>query len=101
MTKKVISIVSVLKPVDDTRNYEKIATSIGNTNKYDINIIGFTSKNAKPHDSIIFHSLGTFPRLSWSRVYAPFKVYKYYLKVKPDAIFNNGQLRFFQKNKRL
>ena len=47
MTKKVIAIISVLKPVDDTRNYEKVAASISNTNKYDINIIGF-SANKKP-----------------------------------------------------
>lgn len=54
MTKKVIAVISVLKPVDDTRNFEKVARSVGNTNKYDINIIGFTQKIFLQHQTYIF-----------------------------------------------
>jgi hypothetical protein len=34
-------LTSILKPVDDTRMFEKFGVSLGQTNKYDVNIIGF------------------------------------------------------------
>lgn len=89
MEKTKVVIASVLKPIDDTRMYEKFGLSMAKTNKYDINIIGFASKNIKPHDSMAFHSLGTFPRLSWARLTAPFKVYRKYIKVTPHIIIVN------------
>ena len=89
MEKTKVVIASVLKPIDDTRMYEKFGLSMAKTNKYDTNIIGFASKNVKPHDSLTFHPLGTFPRLSWARLWAPWKVYRIYLQVKPQLIIAN------------
>ena len=86
MTKKVVAIVSVLKPVDDTRNYEKIALSLGNTNKYAINIIGFWSKNIPAHPGITFYPLFRFGRTGLGRLTAPFKILKFLFKVKPELI---------------
>lgn len=90
MEKTKVVIASILKPIDDTRMFEKFGLSLAKTNKYEVNIIGFASKNVKPHDSIKFHSLGYFSRLSWTRFQARFKVYKTYLKVKPHIIIVNS-----------
>lgn len=84
--KKKIVLASVLKPVDDTRMYEKFGISLSQTNKYDINIIGFSSKNILTYQSISFHPLFNFKRLSYKRITASWKYYKKLLKVKPDII---------------
>lgn len=89
MQKTKVVIASVLKPIDDTRMYEKFGLSMAKTSKYDVNIIGFASKNIKAHDSVTFHSLGTFPRMSWTRLFAPFKIFRLYIKVKPAIIIAN------------
>ncbi len=89
MQKTKVVIASVLKPIDDTRMYEKFGLSMAKTSKYDVNIIGFASKNVKAHDSITFHSLGSFPRMSWTRLFAPFRVFRALLKVKPQILIAN------------
>ena len=89
MEKTKVVIASILKPIDDTRMYEKFGLSMAKTNKYDINIIGFTSKNVKPYDSIEFHPLGQFSRISWKRFFAPLKVFKILVKVKPQLVICN------------
>lgn len=86
MTKKVIAIISVLKPVDDTRNYEKVARSIGNTNKYEINIIGFSAKKIPADPNISFHPVFNFRRTSLKRILAPYAVFSKLLKLKPELI---------------
>lgn len=86
MSKKVIVILSVLKPVDDTRNFEKIATSISNTNKYDINIIGFCTKIIPTKTNITFHPIFKFGRLSIKRLLAPVKTFQFLVKLKPQLV---------------
>ena len=89
MEKTKVVIASVLKPIDDTRMFEKFGLSMAKTNKYAINIIGFASKNVRSHEGIQFHDLGNFPRLSWARYRAKWKVYRQYLKVRPHIIIVN------------
>lgn len=86
MSKKVIAILSVLKPVNDTRNLEKIAASLGNTNKYEINIIGFSAKNLPDVQNITFYPIFNFQRLSSRRLFAPFKALKKLIQLKPELI---------------
>ena len=86
MTKQVIAIISVLKPVDDTRNYEKVGRSLSNTNKYEINIIGFSGKNIPLEQNITFYPIFNFHRTSPRRFLAPNKTLKLLLKVKPELI---------------
>ncbi len=45
MKKTKVVIVSLLKPIDDSRMYEKFGLTLEQANEYEINIIGFTSKN--------------------------------------------------------
>lgn len=89
MKRTKVVIASILKPIDDTRMLEKFGLSMAETNKYDINIIGFESKNTPSHERIHFHPIKSFPRLSWARLRAPWKVYKSLIKVKPEVIIVN------------
>lgn len=86
MKKAKIVIASVLKPVDDTRLFEKFGISLSQTNKYDVNIIGFCSKKTIFHPKITFHPIFNFKRNSIKRLFASWKYYKILLKVKPDII---------------
>ncbi len=89
MKKTKVVIASLLKPIDDTRMYEKFGLSMAETNKYDINIIGFDSKNVRTHEGITFHPHGPFGRLSFQRLIHPFKVFKKYIQLKPEIIIAN------------
>lgn len=89
MKKTKVVIASVLKPIDDTRMFEKLGLSMAKTNKYEVNIIGFTSKNTVNHESINFEAHGPFNRTSWARLQCKWKVYRNYLKVKPKIIICN------------
>ena len=89
MEKTKVVIASVLKPVDDTRMLEKFGLSLAETNKYDINIIGFESKNTPVFNNIQFFPIERFSRLSWQRLRAPWKIYQIIIKVKPKVIIVN------------
>ena len=86
MKKTKVVIASVLKPIDDTRMLEKFGLSLAETNKYDINIIGFESKNTNVHDNIHFTPLKSFSRLSFSRLLKPWHILSLYIKQKPQVI---------------
>lgn len=93
MKKTKVVIASVLKPIDDTRMLEKFGFSLAETNEYDINIIGFDSKNVVSTQDISYHPIKPFNRLSFARLLGPWKVYKTYIKVKPKIIvFNTHEL---------
>lgn len=87
--KKRIAITSVLKPIDDPRNYKKIGISLAETNKYEVNIIGHACKNTPTHPKIKFHPVFKFKRLSFKRIFVSWKIYKTLIKVKPDIIIVN------------
>lgn len=87
--KKRIAIISVLKPVDDPRNYKKIGISLAETNKYEVNIIGHACKNTPTHPNIRFHPVFSYRRLNIRRIFASWKIYKNLIKVKPDLIISN------------
>ncbi|MGW8123968.1 glycosyltransferase [Roseivirga echinicomitans] len=89
MNKTKLLIASTLKPIDDSRMYEKFGVSLAKTNEYDVNIIGFASKNTLTHHSITFTPHGPFSRTSVKRLLTPFKIFKIYIKVKPQVIICN------------
>jgi glycosyltransferase involved in cell wall biosynthesis len=86
MKRKVIALISVLKPVDDSRNYHKIGLTLAQTNKYDINIIGFASKNVSGHPRIQYHPILRFSRLSPLRLLAPWKILFLLRRIRPDLL---------------
>jgi len=91
-----IAILSVLKPVDDVRAYQKIAKSIVNDsdNSKKITLIGFEAssnfdkENNNPNIEFIelFTSKKNKNRLGFWRFFAGFKVFNQLLKIKPTKI---------------
>ncbi|WKV11699.1 glycosyltransferase [Marivirga harenae] len=84
-----VLITSVLKPVDDVRSCYKIGQSLAQTNKYEVNIIGFDSKKKYQHENIFLHPVFKFRRNSVKRLFAPFSVLKKFIKLKPKLIIVN------------
>lgn len=70
----------------DTRLYEKLGLSLAQKNKYEINIIGFWSKNIPTIPSIKFYPIFSFKRNSLKRILSPLKYYNLLRKVKPSII---------------
>jgi hypothetical protein len=81
-----ILIASVLKPVNDVRAYHKIGCSLAQTNKYDVNIIGFNSKKVLVNEKITTYPIYSFNRLSLKRLLAPYKFLIKAFKVKPKLL---------------
>jgi glycosyltransferase involved in cell wall biosynthesis len=79
-------IASVLKPVTDTRMYEKIGRSISQTKKYEVNIIGFYRKNLPEEPNIKFHPIFNFTRLSFSRIFCGVNYFFKLLQLRPKWI---------------
>ena len=94
MSKTKIVLASILKPVDDTRMYEKVGISLSQTKKYAINIIGFwTKKKLKTNEAFTIFPAFSFERLAFRRLLAPWMCLKKYIKVKPKLIiFNTHEL---------
>ena len=87
--KRRIVLASVLKPVDDTRMYEKIGQSLVESGFYDVTIIGYPSKLVPSNPKIEFISLDPFNRLSFKRLLVPFKIFSIINQVKPELLVIN------------
>ncbi len=85
-SKKQIFIASTLKPIDDTRSYRKIGVSLAKTNKYEIKIAGFGTKNSSKTANIQFIPLGIFNRISLKRLLVPFLILSKILNFKPSVL---------------
>ena len=81
--KRTIVIASVLKPVDDSRLYEKIAVTLACTGKYNVHIIGPESA-VVDNPKIIQHPIKSFRRVSLGRLLASWKILFKTLNLKPD-----------------
>jgi hypothetical protein len=68
MKKQRIVLASVLKPVDDTRMFEKLGKSLSDNPNYEIFILGYPSKQPPTNPKIIFLPHPNFVRLSMKRV---------------------------------
>ncbi len=79
-------IASTLKPIRDVRAFEKLAFSLGETNTYELNIIGFSPKKPKSMPGIrFFSSMGHFgSRLD--RLLAQGRFLKCLLQVRPKIL---------------
>jgi glycosyltransferase involved in cell wall biosynthesis len=84
--KRKIVIASVLKPVDDTRMFEKMGQTLAATDRYEVHIIGFPGSTNPAYPGIVFHPSHPFPRISIERVRIPFRVFHMLLSLSPDVI---------------
>jgi glycosyltransferase involved in cell wall biosynthesis len=74
---------------------EKFGLSLSQTNKYDVNIIGFAAKNIKKIENVKFYPIFRFNRISIGRLLAPFRLFIYLFKVKPSIIiFNTPEILY-------
>lgn len=78
-----ILIASVLKPLKDPRAYYRFGLSLRETNKYQINIIGFSTKKEADEKNIKFHPLFLEKRKGFSRIFAGYIFFKVYKKERP------------------
>lgn len=79
-----IVIASVLKPVDDVRNYEKIGISLARRNDLEIHVMG--TRGASTNEAIHFYPWLGFKRLSFSRLLIQLKYWKKLRMIKPKII---------------
>lgn len=79
----------MLKPVDDTRMFEKIGATLADSGEYEISIIGYPSTGAPVHDNITLYPLSPFGRLSFGRLLAPWRIFRKINQVKPELIIIN------------
>lgn len=79
-------IASVLKPVDDTRMYEKLGLSLHQTNRYEVNIIGFVSKNPPPRSDVRFFPVFRMKRGSFRRLLVSFRLLFYLFRLRPALL---------------
>jgi hypothetical protein len=87
--KSKVVFASVLKPVDDTRMFEKMAQSLASTGKFEIHIIGYPSRLEPALANVFIHPLEPFKRISFRRLWAPVEVLKKIWQIKPDVIVIN------------
>lgn len=81
-----ICLISLLKPVDDIRMYQKLGISLAQRYpKSEIHLIGFKAETPKKiKENTYFYPLFRFSRLSFKRFLASFKVLKWLVKNKPQ-----------------
>lgn len=83
MSKKKIVIASILKPLLDSRHYERFALSLAKTNKYEVNIIANGEK--KPDtDHIRFYSNGPYGHQLIRRLQLQWSTCLHTIRLKPD-----------------
>ncbi|AKD04387.1 glycosyltransferase [Pontibacter korlensis] len=87
MSEKRILIASLLKPINDTRMYEKLGLSLSKLSETQIHIVGFQAP--QPYgtpQNLYFHPLFNFKRLSLSRFLVQGKYEQLLHELKPDLI---------------
>jgi glycosyltransferase involved in cell wall biosynthesis len=90
LKKNRILLASVLKPIDDTRMFEKLGRSLVEAGGYEVFIIGYPSKNPPQEaDSLHVFPLKRFGRLSFGRLVAGFQIFKIIYQVKPKVLIVN------------
>lgn len=80
--KSTLVIASVLKPVDDSRMYEKIGLTLARSGKYDVHVIGCESASSE-NPWITQHAFKPFGRVSLRRFFAPWSILFRSLPLKP------------------
>ncbi|TXK28410.1 glycosyltransferase family 4 protein [Pontibacter qinzhouensis] len=87
MSEKRILLASLLKPINDTRLYEKLALSLNKLPATTVHVAGYVAPvpTGAPA-SIRFHPIFRFRRLSWGRAKAQLAFYRLLLQVKPHLL---------------
>lgn len=88
-------MASVLKPVDDTRMFEKLGPTLAEDQTFEVSIIGYPSTKAPTHAGLNLIQLPSFDRLSFKRFIIPWIVFRRINKLNPEVvIINTPELLF-------
>ena len=92
--KSTVVIASVLKPVDDSRMYEKIGLTLAESGGFHVHVIGCASGKSK-NDNVTQHPFRSFKRISLGRLLAPWRILFTTLRLNPDIfIFSTHELLY-------
>ncbi|HNP08767.1 MAG TPA: glycosyltransferase [Cyclobacteriaceae bacterium] len=83
-----VVIASILKPVDDTRMFEKMGATLAD-NGYQVFIIGQPTDYTPVYTGIEFKATQRVNRVSIGRLLLPLKVLRKIIKLKPEYIIAN------------
>lgn len=83
--KSTIVIASVLKPIDDSRMYEKVGLSLAGSGKYHVHLIGVESARMDI-PGITQHGFKPFGRISLRRLLAPWRILVMAMRLRPDIL---------------
>lgn len=86
MNKKKLVIASVLKPVNDSRNYEKTAISINKSGIYQIYLVGQKVEELPMGSPVLFNPLFSFRRMSLKRFLAGWTFLNYLFRIRPQTV---------------
>ncbi|MCH7411880.1 glycosyltransferase [Belliella sp. R4-6] len=86
MIKPKIAIASVLKPLHDARSFYRLGLSLRETNKYHLNIIGFSLKNVPREEDIDFFTLFGSNRDNPRRLFVSINFISILKKIKPKVL---------------
>lgn len=90
MKKRRIVLASILKPIDDTRMFEKLGGSLIKVKDYEVFIIGYPTVTSLNQDQPIrLLPLKSFKRMSPRRLLAPWQVMNLVREVKPELLIVN------------
>jgi len=81
-----ILIASSLKPTQDTRAWGKLGISLRETNRYALNIIGFSSKKEENLSNATFYSSFAKPGFALSRVVSMLRLVQILVRVRPKIL---------------
>jgi glycogen(starch) synthase len=81
-------LASVLKPLTDTRMFEKIGWSLATRLNTEVHIIGFPDDTCYPQQGFVFHPIARKPfrRISVQRLLAPWQVFILLLRIRPHSL---------------
>jgi glycogen synthase len=88
MIRKRILLASFLKPVTDARLYKKIGQSLAKLPELEVHMAGYAAPlpGKQEAESVSFHPIFDFKRLSAGRITAQARFWKLLQKVKPDLL---------------
>lgn len=86
--KRRVVLASVLKPVDDTRMFEKIGATLVSEG-FEVFIIGYPSTGKIHEPGITLLPLPGFDRISFKRLLIPWMIFRKIHQVKPEIVFIN------------
>ena len=92
--KSTVVIASVLKPVDDSRMFEKIGLTLAESGAFNVHVIGCASGKTNSED-LTQHAFKPFKRISIGRLLAPWRILVTTLRLNPDIfIFSTHELLY-------